>query len=31
MKKVDEHLLEADYLETPRNEEIVDIIEAQAS
>ena len=29
MKKVDKHLLEADYLVTPRNEEIVDIIEAQ--
>ena len=29
MKKVDEHLLEADYLGSPRNGKIVDIIEAQ--
>lgn len=29
MRKVDENLLEADYLETPRNLEICDIIEAQ--
>lgn len=29
MKKVDEHLFEADFLETPRNMEICNIIEEQ--